>query len=375
MHIVTKDLIFTNKNNTFTFTTCKNIQNENYINFNEYKNLLYFLIKVTNIKKIFLEIQNRKILLRNKSKIYILKNNISFFSLYIPQFSINSSLKIKLVYIKDVLNTLISNKEKIKYLIKTNNQQYIYNFFNPNNFSYFKIDYSKLNFINKILWINLDSSTNRKTNIENILKNIEVQNERISAVDGSKLILHKLNYERNISTYELACLLSHLKAISTLKNIEGNYFLICEDDFILHNTIFFSKDLKQIILNCPKFDILSIQSTFNKDLHNEYNKWSDYYTEEPLSFIGCTGSYIISKSGINKILENNNFTDDSNYILNYPINVADIYLYKYVDTFVYKYNFISSLNTESIFNQKFIKQYQKLNFKRINKMLEDIDLL
>ena len=225
------------------------------------------------------------------------------------------------------------------------------------------------------MWINLDCSTQRKTNAENILKNIQIPNERISAVDGSKLILPKLPYERNISTYELACLLSHLKAITSLKNTEGNYFLICEDDFILNNTIFFSKDLKQIIQNCPTFDILSIQSTFNKELHSEYNKWSEYYTENPLSFIGCTGSYIISKKGIDKILSNNNFTDDSNYILNYPINAADIYLYKHIDTFVYKYNFISSFNNNSIFNTKFIRQYQKFNFIRINKMLEDIDLL
>jgi hypothetical protein len=139
----------------------------------------------------------------------------------------------------------------------------------------------------------------------------------------------------------------------------------------LNNTIFFSKDLKQIIQNCPTFDILSIQSTFNKELHNEYNKWSDYYTENPLSFIGCTGSYIISKSGIDKILANNNFIDDVNYTLVYPVNAADIYLYKYVDTFVYKYNFISSFNTDSIFNKKFIKQYQKLNFASINKILKD----
>jgi len=375
MLITSKNLFYTNKYNSYTFTTNKNIQNENYINFNKYNNLLYFLIKLTNIEKIFLEIQNRKILLRNKSKIYIFKNNISFFSLYIPLFTMNSSLKIKFVYIKDVLNTLNSNKEKIKYLIKSNNQHYIYNFFNPNNYSYFKIDYSKINFINKILWINLDSSTHRRTNSENILKKINITNERISAVDGSKLILPKLSYERYISTNEVACLLSHIKAISSLKNIDGNYFLICEDDFILHNTIFFCKDLKQIIQNSPTFDILSIQSTFNKEFPNEYNKWSDYYKEDPLTFIGCTGSYVISKSGINKILANNTFIDDNNYKLNCPINTADIYLYKYANTFVYKYNYISSYNSDSMINYKFLKQYQKFNFKQINKMLEDIDLL
>jgi GR25 family glycosyltransferase involved in LPS biosynthesis len=374
MHIITNNLFYTNKNNTFIFTTPKKTQINNYINFIDYTNLQYFLVK-KNIDIMFLETNNKKILLKNKSKIYIAKNNISSFSLKIPIFFKNASFKIKFFYINDVLNTFKTNKEKIKYLIKTNNHRYIYNFFNPANYSNFSIDYSKINFIDKILWINLENSTLRKTNSENILKNITIPNQRISAVDGSKLILPNLTYERNISTYELACLLSHIKAITSLKNTEGNYFLICEDDFILNNTIFFSKDLKQIIQNSPSFDILSIQSTFNKELHNEYNKWSDYYIENPLSFIGCTGSYIISKKGVNKILDKNNFTDDYNYILNYPINAADIYLYKYVDTFVYKYNFISSFNTDSIFNKKFIRQYQKFNFIKINKILEDIDLL
>lgn len=374
MHIITNNLFYTNKNNTFIFTTPKKTQINNYINFIDYTNLQYFLVK-KNIDIMFLETNNKKILLKNKSKIYIAKNNISSFSLKIPIFFKNASFKIKFFYINDVLNTFKTNKEKIKYLIKINNHRYIYNFFNPANYSNFSIDYSKINFIDKILWINLENSTLRKTNSENILKNITIPNQRISAVDGSKLILPNLTYERNISTYELACLLSHIKAITSLKNTEGNYFLICEDDFILNNTIFFSKDLKQIIQNSPSFDILSIQSTFNKELHNEYNKWSDYYIENPLSFIGCTGSYIISKKGVNKILDKNNFTDDYNYILNYPINAADIYLYKYVDTFVYKYNFISSFNTDSIFNKKFIRQYQKFNFIKINKILEDIDLL
>lgn len=375
MQITSKNLLYTNQNNTFIFTNPKNTQINNYIGFNNYTDLQYFLIKIKNLDILFLEVNNNIIILKNKSKIYIAKNNISSFSLNIPKFHNDSSFKIKFFYLKDVLNSFKTNKDKITYLIKTNNHRYIYSFFNHTNHSNFTIDYSKINFIDKILWINLDCSIQRKINTENILKNILIPNERISAVDGSKLILPKLNYERNISTYELACLLSHIKAISSLKNIDGNYFLICEDDFILHNTIFFSKDLKEIIQNCPSFDILSIQSTFNKELHSEYNKWSDYYIENPLSFIGCTGSYIISKSGINKILENNNFTDDTNYILNYPINAADIYLYKYVNTFVYKYNFISSFNTDSVFNQKFIRQYQKFNFIRINKMLEDIDLL
>ena len=378
MHIITKNLIYIKKNNIYKFILDKNIVNpiiDNNININNYSALLYFFIKIKNINEIYIKYQNKKILLKNKSKIYILKNNINFFSFYIPQFYNNSYLKIKFVFINDILDTFKTNKERIKYLINTNNHQYIYKFFYPNNNINFIIDYYKINFIDKILWINMNNSIDRKISTENILKNIQIPNQRITAVDGSKLVLPKLNFERNISNCEFACLLSHIKAITSLKNTEGKYFLICEDDFILNNTILFSKDLKQIIQNCPTFDILSIQSTFNKELHNEYNKWSDYYTENPQSFIGCTGSYVISKSGIDKIIANNTFIDDANYVLNNPINAADIYLYKYVDTFFYKYNFISSFNNESTFNKKFIRQYQKFNFTRLNKMIDDIDLL
>ena len=55
---------------------------------------------------------------------------------------------------------------------------------------------------------------------------------------------------------------------------------------------------------------------------------------------------------MNKILSKNTFIDENNYTLYYPINSSDIYLYKYVGTYVYKYNFISSFNTDSTINYK-----------------------
>ena len=42
-----------------------------------------------------------------------------------------------------------------------------------------------------------------------------------------------------MTKYEFACLLSHIKAITSLKDTDGNYFMICEDDISLKNTILF----------------------------------------------------------------------------------------------------------------------------------------
>jgi len=41
MHILTKNLVYTKKNNTFTFTSINNTQTENYIDITNYNNLLF----------------------------------------------------------------------------------------------------------------------------------------------------------------------------------------------------------------------------------------------------------------------------------------------------------------------------------------------
>ena len=90
--------------------------------------------------------------------------------------------------------------------------------------------------------------------------------------------------------------------------------MICEDDICLKNTILFKKDLKEIIMNCPEFDILMLQSTSIIEFNNKYEKWSDHYRRKPLHYIGCAGSYIITRNCINKIIENVIFIEYLIYI-------------------------------------------------------------
>ena len=98
------------------------------------------------------------------------------------------------------------------------------------------IDYKKINYIDKIYWINLDRSLERTLYMTNLLNNINVPNERFSAIDGKnidvKYIIKDFNLERPLNNGEIACTLSHLKIINNLKNVSGNYFMICEDDII-----------------------------------------------------------------------------------------------------------------------------------------------
>jgi GR25 family glycosyltransferase involved in LPS biosynthesis len=268
-----------------------------------------------------------------------------------------------------ILNKFDNNKEKVIYLINNNRHYEIFNL---------EIDYTKINFIDRILWINLERSENRRNHMENLLKNISLPNTRINAIDGDNIKIPKLNFDRDMNKYEFACLLSHIKAISSLKDIVGDYFMICEDDICLKNTILFKKDLKEIIMNCPKFDILMVQSTSIKELNNEYEKWSDHYSRKPLHYIGCAGSYIITRNGINKIIENVKFIDDNNFIFNDKINkvsTADIYLFKSVNTFVYKYNFITALNNDSTIHSKYLNEFKRRNAIQVNNMIRDINFI
>ena len=197
--------------------------------------------------------------------------------------------------------------------------------------------YNKINFIDGIVWINLDKSTERKNKLENILKNISISNYRISAIDGKTLVKPNYNYEREMSCYEIACTKSHIKAITFLSELSGDYFMVCEDDICFNNLYFIKNDLETIIKNAPKFDILMIYKTYLKYLEEEYTNWNNHINKNSIFHqISGAGCYIVSREGINNILNKKDNFD-----------VADMYLYKNIKTFVYKYNLISNYNISS----------------------------
>jgi GR25 family glycosyltransferase involved in LPS biosynthesis len=359
-------IIKNNKVNIYEFYPTKPLNNKLILDI--YQDKKEILIELIHIETIFL-IYNNKTIIVNKEITINSEQYKGKLEILTSKLNNNSIIKITLIDLDKILDQFNNNKEKVMYLINNNKHDYIFNL---------KIDYSKINFIDKILWINLEISKTRRKNMENLLKNISLPNTRIDAIDGRNIKLPKLNFDRSLTKYEFACLLSHIKAITSLKDIEGDYFMICEDDMSLNNTILFTKDLKEIIKNCPIFDILILQSTYFKEFNNEYEKWSDYYIKKPLSFVGCTGSYIISRSGINKITDNVKFIDDNNFIFNdsiNKINTSDIYLYKLVETYIYKYNFITANNNESTINNKYLKEFKKRNNIQRNNMIRDIHLI
>ena len=240
-------------------------------------------------------------------------------------------------------------------------QHYIIHGFNENrNYTNYIDDInSKINFIDHIIWINLIKCYDRKENMNNLLNNINIPNTRINAINGEYLNYYKLinlgNEDKKLSNYEIACTMSHIKAIYKLKNMNGSFFMICEDDISFDNLKYFKKNLKDIITESPVFDILILNKICNEDINNNYIKWND-----PNINIYSTASYIISRNGINKIC---NLVDYNLHTFTFhkKINVADIFIYKYVNTYVYKYNFIDINLYNSTINNSLSKKCLLIN--------------
>lgn len=268
------------------------------------------------------------------------------------------------------LHKIATNNKKL-YIKYNNNENNLLNYINYN----YDLINKNLNYVNYICWINLDRSIDRNKYMKNILKDINISNYRISAVDGKEnnlIELYKKNISRtNITNYEIACTLSHIKAINFLNNIEGEYFMICEDDISFENILIFKNSLKEIIEDAPKFDILLIYKTYLQELKNKYEKWIDHLVYEPqINHICGTVCYIISKKGIEKFIKNNKYIDNLNFIINNSIEVADIHLFKDLETYVYKYNFITTkLETSTIHGEHL--DFHKQSIDHQNKVLLD----
>jgi|TARA_B100001094_G_scaffold107368_1_gene103397 GR25 family glycosyltransferase involved in LPS biosynthesis len=93
---------------------------------------------------------------------------------------------------------------------------------------------SKLKDLPHIYWINLDGKEDRRLRTEQMLSYWEVANTRISAYDGREDDLSDIVYGKypdNMSSGEIGCVTSHLKAIQYwMETSDDEYAIIMEDD-------------------------------------------------------------------------------------------------------------------------------------------------
>jgi GR25 family glycosyltransferase involved in LPS biosynthesis len=222
----------------------------------------------------------------------------------------------------------------------------------------------KINGIHHIVWINLERSTERKYAIQEKLKNIPISNTRIEAIDGKNAALmkkYKQNIQSRLSDYELACLLSHIKAISFLHSKKGDYFLVLEDDVSFENFQYFNFGLETIIKNAPPFDILMVFKTFGSQIDKVYSPWKKISSIDSRYPVTGAVAYVISRKGIETIMDNIKYdVEIDNFIyLNRNLQEADIFLYTISNTIIYKYNFFSVETKDSTIHSEHLSTQQK----------------
>ena len=197
-----------------------------------------------------------------------------------------------------------------------------------------------LDSIDIIYWINLDRSEKRRKNMETILKQINIKNERIVATDGKNISDAELynNYKflgkKNATKIEYSCLLSHLRTIQKFSESNYNLALILEDDLSLEYSKYWDKKVSEIIKGAPEdWEIIMLN-------YVTYIFLEKTYTLNKNGYINCCGSYLINKKGASRLMKN--IYSDKKFILDLDKpNTSDNFIYSKLITYAYKYPYFT----------------------------------
>jgi len=232
------------------------------------------------------------------------------------------------------------------------------------------------NIIDKVFYINLEKSKDRNKNMINLLNsftsskiiNNKIIFERIEGLDGNVVDnIKEIYFEEQIednkselicnnSNSEYAVLYSHLSLLQKIQNYEGKYFLILEDDLCFDFQNYWNKSVKEIIEEAPSdWEILMLgYFSLNTKFNTSYRKWNNEWSAL---------SYIIKKSSLHKI--NSRITKNNKFLLFNDVNVADNYIFRLFNTYVYQYPLFTINNNNTSTFHKDHDNYQKI-YKNLN---------
>ena len=203
-----------------------------------------------------------------------------------------------------------------------------------------------------IYWINLNRATERKEKMINIFNDYKLKHTRIEAVDGNDIDLEEIkkNYkiDEGMSKYEIACSMSHIKAIEIAYNNDLDHVLIFEDDvrfdYLKYHTISIESLIDKLLsLNG---DCIQLSCTLNTKQIKFIINHKDLLIKYNIS--GGTVAYLITKNGMKKILDN--------YYNNKIIERAEPIIYKKLNNYICKPYFTYDFYKQ---NKSFIRRNVK----------------
>ncbi len=160
----------------------------------------------------------------------------------------------------------------------------------------------KLKGMPHIYWINLDADTNRREYMENQFKYWEIENhtriEGIDAREDDPAVYLKGIIPNDVTTNELGCCLSHLKAIKHFyENTDDDYCLILEDDANLDLARYWNFTWTEFFSLLPyDWDCVQLTTICTGDIHIKLH----------LKFINdfSAAIYLISRHHAAKLMKN-----------------------------------------------------------------------
>lgn len=194
-------------------------------------------------------------------------------------------------------------------------------------------------------YINLQRSINRRIKMTEMYNDVLI---KVNAIDGNNL----KDYKKR-TKYELACTLSHIKAIKKAYNNNLDGILIFEDDIYIDFINQWDYTINQIIsmapkdMNCIQFHCSNIKILKKITEKNTlFTIWNKAHTS--------TGCYYINRKGMEKIL---------NLKENLIMDKADTVIYIYIKTYTYnKPLFIHQVENSTIHSEDLIKHLKSHNY-------------
>lgn len=224
-----------------------------------------------------------------------------------------------------------------------------------------------------IFWINLERSERRRNIMKETLDRFNLSHQRIEAVDGNNIDLEEYNkiYSINekMNKYEVACAMSHIKAIKYCYDEGLEYALILEDDATFDYFQYKTDTLLELLdeLKEKQGDCLQLANMIARKLFPTISKNLNKYKLFKANYNGAQ-SYLITRNGMKTVLDK--------FEKNKRIEISELMIFGSVNNFVttpyFSYPFLKNSNDENM-NLSTIRANTKSAhaYQTISKMLWD----
>lgn len=177
-----------------------------------------------------------------------------------------------------------------------------------------------------IFYINLNRSPERNNNMINQLEGLNYT--RVEAIDNKDLNMDTLKMEYTINEKmtinEVACILSHIKAINLINELNLDYAIIMEDDCNFSYLQYKKIPIKQLITEKPDLHIIQLACITTKSEFRKISKSNDLLIKMYTSGAMC---YFINKKGIDNVLS---------YLKLKQLTVSENFIFGNTNTYVTK---------------------------------------